>query len=491
MPPSFTTFKDDALIALDSLSDRASGLVNPTIRLGVTGLSRAGKTVFISSLVHNLLHGGRLPLFEAMRSGRVSSVRLEPQPDDAIPRFQYEDHVQALVRERIWPDSTRAISELRLTIQYESTSGWGRMFSPGKLSIDIVDYPGEWLLDLPLLGQDYRTFSTATTALARSGVRQELSAEWLDLASAVDPASPADEMTARRLFEAFAAYLRACKSDERSLSTLPPGRFLMPGDLEGSPALTFAPLPDLGNAPFAKGTLGAMMERRFEAYKSVVVRPFFREHFARLDRQIVLIDALQALNRGPEAVQDLERALQDVLACFRPGRNSLLSNLLGKRIDKVLIAATKADHLHHESHDRLEAITRRIVDRAIERIGMSGAGIDVMAMASVRATREAVVQQGSHDLPVITGTPIKGETIGGEIFDGTRKTAIFPGDLPENSDSLFQQPDSSSEATRLPPLNIVRFRPPNLDEAGSGATLSIPHIRLDRALQFLLGDRLL
>ena len=30
------------------------------------------------------------------------------------------------------------------------------------------------------------------------------------------------------------------------------------------------------------------------------------------------------------------------------------------RIDRILIAATKADHLHHESHDRLQAIVRRI-----------------------------------------------------------------------------------------------------------------------------------
>ncbi|WP_165219287.1 YcjX family GTP-binding protein [Affinirhizobium pseudoryzae] len=489
MPPSLTSFKDDALIALDNLTDRATGLVHPTIRLGVTGLSRAGKTVFISSLVHNLLHGGRLPLFEALRSGRVSSVRLEPQPDDAIPRFQYEDHIQALVRERVWPDSTRAISELRLTIEYQSASGWGRLFSAGRLSIDIVDYPGEWLLDLPLLGQDYRSFSQATVELASRGVRRELAEQWLALAKSVDPTAPADEMTAKRLAEAFAAYLTACKSDERSLSTLPPGRFLMPGDLDGSPALTFAPLPNLGDARFEKGTLGAMMERRFEAYKSVVVKPFFREHFARLDRQIVLIDALQALNRGPEALADLERALSDVLACFRPGSNSILSSLLGRRIDKVLVAATKADHLHHESHDRLEALTRRLVDRAIHRIGMSGAGIDVMAIASVRATREGTVRHGGETLPVITGTPIAGERINGETFDGKRKTAVFPGDLPEKPDSLLKRSDSHSEEPPLPHLNIVRFRPPELEETG-GATLSVPHIRLDRALEFLFGDRL-
>lgn len=491
MPPSLTSFTDDARIALDNLADRATGLVNPAIRLGVTGLSRSGKTVFISSLIHNLLHNGRLPLFEALQSGRISSARLEPQPDDAVPRFQYEDHIRALVKERVWPDSTRAISELRITLDYQSASGWNRLFSPGRLSIDIVDYPGEWLLDLPLLAKDYRTFSEETVALARSGVRSELSQAWLAARGAVDVSAPADEMLVRDLSAAFAAYLQACKSDERSLSTLPPGRFLLPGDLEGSPALTFAPLADLPPGVKApKGSLWAMMERRYEAYKSVVIKPFFREHFARLDRQIVLVDALQALNRGPEAVQDLERALTDVLACFRPGHNSFFSSFLGRRIDRVLVAATKADHLHHESHDRLEALTRRLVERAIERIGMAGAGIDVMALASVRATREATVKREGHMLPVIVGTPMAGETIGGERFDGTRKTAIFPGDLPGDPETLFESLESDPANVQLPEVNVIRFRPPEIEETGGGIKLSVPHIRLDRAMQFLFGDRL-
>jgi predicted YcjX-like family ATPase len=189
-------------------------------------------------------------------------------------------------------------------------------------------------------------------------------------------------------------------------------------------------------------------------------------------------------------VQDLERALTDVMECFRPGTNSFLSSFLGRRIDRVLVAATKADHLHHESHDRLEALTRRLVDRATERIGMAGAGIDVMALASVRATREATVKQDGHTLPVIVGTPMNGETINGETFDGNRKTAIFPGDLPENPKWLFEALESEIGKVHLPDVNVVRFRPPQLDEAAGGITLSVPHIRLDRAMQFLFGDRL-
>jgi len=486
---SITNLTDEALIAFDTLADRAANLIQPTVRLGVTGLSRAGKTVFITALVHNLMHGGRLPMFEAAHSGRLARSFLEPQPDDAVPRFQYEDHVARMIRERLWPDSTRAISELRLIIEYESASGWNRFFSGGKLCLDIVDYPGEWLLDLPLLGQDFAEFSRNATSLARSPVRAALAASWLEKANSIDPLKPADEADARELARHFTDYLRACKLEERALSTLPPGRFLMPGDLDGSPALTFAPLPNLPDKTAPKGSLMAMMERRFESYKSVVVKPFFREHVARLDRQIVLIDAMQAMNAGREAVMDLERALSDVLSCFRPGSGNLLTSLVSRRIDKVLIAATKADHLHHESHDRLEAIARRIVDRAAANIGMNGANIEVLALAAVRATREATVRQGGEELPVIVGTPLAGERIDGELFDGNRKTAIFPGDLPKNPDSFFKAVDSISQPL-LPEINIVRFRPPQIEEGEDGIKLSLPHIRLDRALQYLLGDRL-
>ncbi len=156
----------------------------------------------------------------------------------------------------------------------------------------------------------------------------------------------------------------------------------------------------------------------------------------------------------------------------------------------VLVAATKADHLHHESHHRLDALTRRLVDRAIQRIGMAGAGIDVMALASVRATREATVKRDSHDLPVIVGTPMEGETIAGERFDGLKKTAIFPGDLPENPEALFEGIESGNRDVQLPDVNVVRFRPPHIEETEGGITLSVPHIRLDRAMQFLFGDRL-
>ncbi|RWF65146.1 YcjX family protein, partial [Mesorhizobium sp.] len=233
----------------------------------------------------------------------------------------------------------------------------------------------------------------------------------------------------------------------------------------------------------------AMMERRYEAYKTHVVKPFFREHITRLDRQIVLIDAMQALNAGPAAMADLERAVTEILACFRPGRGNFLTDLFSRRIDRILVAATKADHLHHESHDRLQAIVRRLADRAVARANFTGADVDVVALAAVRATREGTVKQGRETLPVIIGTPLKGERINGDTFDGKTETAIFPGDLPDKVDTVFD-PSVTSPDGGDPAIRFVRFRPPKLERTAEGVTLSLPHIRLDRALQFLIGDHL-
>jgi uncharacterized protein len=488
-----TTLQDEIRLSATTLGERIAGLAEPSVRIGVTGLSRAGKSVFITALVHNLIHGGRLPMFEAWRNGRISGARLEPQPDDAVPRFAYENHVRELVETRTWPQSTRAISQLRLTVDYQSASGWSRMFQPGRLSIDIVDYPGEWLLDLPLLTKSFAEFSTQALELARLPMRADIAHEWLTLAHSIDPAQPADELLAQRLAATFTDYLRACRADERAMSTLPPGRFLMPGDLEGSPALTFAPLPGEKPHNAAKGSLWAMMERRYEAYKSHVVKPFFMDHVARLDRQIVLIDAMQALNAGVHAMEDLERALGEILTCFRIGKSGWLPSFFTHRISRILIAATKADQLHHTAHDRLERLVRKLADRAIDTAEFSGADVEVLAMAAVRATREAAVKQGREELPVIVGTPLKGETIGSDTFDGKTETAIFPGDLPERPDSLFERLDSNGEASKqqeAPELRFIRFRPPLLETDAQGLKLSLPHIRLDRALEFLVGDQL-
>src|SRR5579863_1509977 len=408
VPDALADIVAEARLAGRALIEFGQHLFNPTVRLGVTGLSRSGKTVFITALVHGLTQGGRFPVFEPLATGRIARARLAPQPDDAVPRFDYEGNLRALTQQRSWPASTDRTSELRLLVDYQSQRGVART-----LTIDIVDYPGEWLLDLPLLGKTYQQWSAESLALSDHGPRAQIAAPWRDYLASLDPSGPEDEQAALRAAALFTTYLKACRDERYAMSLLPPGRFLMPGDLAGSPALTFSPLqwPEPASQPSSEqalqqasqpasqssppaGSLAAMMRRRFEAYKDVVVRPFFQDHFAHLDRQIILVDALAAFNAGPDAVRDLEGALAAVLECFRMGRKTWASALFGPRVDRILFAATKADHLHHASHERLEAILSRMVERATARASAAGAPVDVVALSAVRATREAKVRRG-------------------------------------------------------------------------------------------------
>jgi uncharacterized protein len=488
MPPRLSSLLEEARLAARAIQDFGSHLANPTVRLGVTGLSRAGKTVFITAVIHGLTRGGRFPVFESLATGRIAGAKLEPQPDDAVPRFAYESHLRALVDERRWPTSTTDISELRLVIDYQSKNRAQRA-----LTLDIVDYPGEWLLDLPLLEKTYEQWASESLALSRQGPRARLARDWHAHLATLAPKAVADEQDALTAAKLFTAYLKACRDERFAMSLLPPGRFLLPGAMAGTPALTFAPLdlPDGEESP--KHSLWAMMRRRYNAYQDAIVKPFFRDHFARLDRQVVLVDALAAFNAGPDALQDLQAAMAAILECFRVGRRTLLSSLIRPRIDRILFAATKADHLHRVSHDRLEAILKHLMQDATARAGSTGALTDAVAIAAVRATREAEVRRGRERLPAIIGTPIAGEISGAETFDGSTEVATFPGDLPEDVEALLARPDGfrglSAASPEQADFRFLRFRPPAL-AVTAGEPPALPHIRLDRALQFLIGDRL-
>ena len=480
MPQPPTTITDELGIALSNLADSATGVFTPTLRLGVTGLSRAGKTIFITSLIHNLLTQGRLPGFAPLAEGRFIGAKLAEYPDATIPRFAYEQHLAALTgRPAIWPESTRRISQLRIVLKYQSAKWWSGMRGPATLNLDIVDYPGEWLLDLPLLGKSFAEWSEEALARARQPGHSDEAGTFLAEVDGTDVLREASDPAAEHLAVAFTTYLRRSR-EHGALSTLPPGRFLLPGDLEGSPALTFAPLPKPSTAA-PRTSLYAMLENRYEAYKSQVIRPFFRDHFARLDRQVVLVDTLLALNTGPAAVADLETALTSVLACFRQGEANALLRPFTRRIDRILFAATKADHVHHTSHDKLDGILNRLVGNASKRARFAGAEAKSMAIAAIRATSEGTIREQGETLPTLIGTPQAGEELDGVTYDGKTEIALFPGDLPARPDSLFENGAPVA-------LNFLRFTPPQRLETNAEGEVILPHIRFDRALDYLIGD---
>ena len=468
-----TDWADGVTRGVEAIGDSISEtFFEPVIRLGVTGLARSGKTVFITSLVANLLDRGRMPGLLAASEGRIEAVYLQPQPDDTIPRFEYEAHLGALIGSGPhWPDSTRSISELRLSLKVRPTGLLSGFSGPRTIHLDIVDYPGEWLLDLGLMDKTYAEWAKDT--LERIS-RRDQAQGYLAQVAATDPQAAHDERMAQTLAQSFAEYLTAARA--AGFSDCTPGRFLLPGDLAGSPVLTFAPL--VSDTASRRGSLLREMERRFEAYKFRVVKPFFRDHFARIDRQVVLVDALGAIHSGPQAVEDLRHAMSDILSAFRPGKSAFLSRLLlGRKVGKILFAATKADHLHHTQHARLTAIMEALTRDARDRADFAGAQTAALAIASIRATTE--------DRLVHEGQPL--DVVRGILLDTGKRAAFYPGALPEDPARLLSPARAGEDKWLDADYRIMSFAPAPLTlKPGEGP----PHIRLDRAAQFLIGDQL-
>ena len=463
---------DQIIRTAEGLGDTLTApFTDPVIRLGVTGLSRAGKTVFITSLVANLMDRGRMPQLEAAATGAIEAAYLQPQPDDTVPRFPYENHLHALTSpEPHWPEGTRSISELRLSLRVRPQGLLGSFSGPRTVHIDIVDYPGEWLLDLSLLEMSYADWSAATLARA---ARRPGGADYAALVAGVDPTSKLNEEEAGVLAERFTEHLR--KAREAGFSDCSPGRFLLPGDLAGSPVLTFAPLFE---DKYPRGSLGQEFERRFESYKRNIVRPFFRDHFSKIDRQIVLVDVLGAIHAGPSALDDLRGAMAGILAAFRVGRNDFLTRIFqGRRVERILFAATKADHLHHSQHPQLTAITEALLREAKDRADFAGEQTVAMSIAALRTTVEDRVEYDGTMLDVVRG----------RLLDTGKQAAFYPGDLPADPAHLLSPARAGQDKWLDGDYGIMRFAPaPLTRRTGDGP----PHIRLDKAAQFLLGDRL-
>ncbi|CAK8740772.1 hypothetical protein SODG_004249 [Sodalis praecaptivus] len=128
---------------------------------------------------------------------------------------------------------------MRLALRYRSRDAlWRHIKEAGTLYLEIVDYPGEWLLDLPMLEQEYLTWSRQMLGLLH-GERATWAAPWLSRCAELDPLAPADERALAAIAQSYTDYLLQAKA--AGLHFIQPGRFVLPGDMAGAPALQFSP----------------------------------------------------------------------------------------------------------------------------------------------------------------------------------------------------------------------------------------------------------
>lgn len=432
------------------------------MRIGVTGLARAGKTAFLTSVAANLLASATatgaglaaLPALAARLGGRGVRVARAPAGASAMPRFDIDRHVAALAADPPrWPERTDAVSLLALDLDIDR-AGVAGMLPPRRLRLEFLDYPGEWLLDLPLLRQDFAQWSAA--ALRRLEGRAEARA-FLAFAHGLPRAAPAEESLAATGHALYRAALHRLR-DEARLSFLQPGRFLMPPPGPEPPWMGFFPMA-------GDGGLASLLRARYDAYRAAVRRELADPLFAAPDRLVVLADLLGALHAGEVAFADAAAALSAVAGGLGWSRlPALLAGLglpawLAGGIRRIAFAATKADHVAERQRANLAALMRGLV-------AGSDAGA-AFAISSVRCTEDFVWSLDGRNV-----SAVRGRQIGQGVL-----TRSYPGEVPHAA----PEPGFWAHAFLALP-EFEPLRPPEGGRAG------VPQLGLDRLLAWLLED---
>ena len=426
------------------------------VRIGVTGLARAGKTALLTSLAANLLAPQTaLPALSARLRGRRLRVAIAAAGADSLPRFDYSSHVAALAADPPrWPARTDAVSLLALDLRL-SQPGPFSVLPDQAIRLELLDYPGEWLLDLPLLGQNFAEWSAP---MLRRLEGHALSRDFLGFLRGLPAGAAADETLVRVGTDLYRTLLSRLR-DEAGWSLLQPGRLLMPAPGPQPPWAAF--FPHSGNGP-----LGGLLQSRYDAYVRAVRRDLASPSFGRIDRLVVLADLLGALHAGEAAFADAAAALTAVAGALRwRGRAGFLPDWLSELlplggIARVAYVASKSDHVALRQRGNLAALAGSLTHPR----GQAAA----FALAAVRCTEDFVW--------TLEGRPVS--AVRGRV-EGQGLVGSYPGEVPD------RPPDP--DFWQHPFLAIPDFQPMRLPLEGRGG---VPHIALDTLLTFLLEDLL-
>ena len=125
--PPIVVETSERLFKAVNLTELARG---STVWLAVTGLSRSGKTVFTTSLIHNLLSSlhnpNRMPLLNVVGERRLIAARLEGAKANRLPRFPYAANIERMAVPD-WPERTTDISEIGVDVHFVPAGTVGRL----------------------------------------------------------------------------------------------------------------------------------------------------------------------------------------------------------------------------------------------------------------------------------------------------------------------------------------------------------------------------
>lgn len=468
--------KETIIDAAKSITDTCNSILDETVKLanktadkhiciGVTGFSGSGKSTFITSLIHQLRYSNEASLggFHPARDQKI--IETNVLPIHGLELFDYEGGIKALASNPPkWPNPTSSLSGCVIEVVYKRDSFIKSVIGEEtKLRVEIRDYPGEWLLDIPLIGQDYLSWCIDSAENFNQGERKKIMGDWLHSLESISPFTVLKESEINTLYEQYSVLLKQCK--EQGMTLIQPGHVLLPGESD-----FFAPFfPLIGLRSYSAKALKKadsdsvfkVMEKRYNDYVKNTVKPFFNDYFNHVDRQVILIDTLKALSGGEDNFEDMMTSFSRIIDCYKFGENGVFKRTFSPDVERILFLSSKPDRVLMNQHENLRQLTESIIQRVCKQSVRNTIKIETEIACAVRCTED----KNTH----LTGVSLDGQ-----------KGNISHPDIPEH----IPVDDEWDKFNDWKPFDL---QPPLNEGLKHGARL--PCIRMDTVLKDLIGDK--
>lgn len=311
----------------------------------ITGLSRSGKSMLFTSLMTILKYRSEqkyqcLPLLTRLPMEQVDAMWVEDAEGQVM--FPLDDHLQSLEKGQ-WPAPTEQVYAFKLVVRLKQTHGLKKHLLPyTDIVFEFLDYPGEWITDLPMLNTRFGQWSDSSWAQQLSEPQSAFAHTWHEKVKHFDFDQAPTDAAIKELVEAYRGYLAAAKAG--GISMLQPGSFLIDEHGFNWRQNGFTPLPSKiahdHSHPWCQ-----VFTQHFTVFQTEWLTPLRADAFVKADKQIILVDMFEGLNHSKQHLYQLKETLSHLAETFVYGNTNWFEKrvLRKHKIGRVAFVATKMD----------------------------------------------------------------------------------------------------------------------------------------------------
>ncbi|MCO4781177.1 MAG: YcjX family protein [Candidatus Cloacimonetes bacterium] len=388
--------------------------IDDRIHFGITGLRQSGKTVFISSILNQLLYEKNLSNFFP-KGNREFSAQSRSLPHH-LPEFPLHQNIESIKgKENLkilpkFPKSTDCITYYDVDLKFVSNNFFKNFGMNRKttLKLRFVDYPGEWLLDLNLRQSNHKNWSksllnTYDSYHANNPNYKKFYDYCLDIIEGRFHFDNNPQEECNQLSHLYRTFLEDAK--KLGYYFLQPGRFVMPGDAKFEQAnMKFCPFPFhlmKQTACPTQDRIFSELSQRYQSYVNVYVVPFFEDTFQSFYRQLTLVDLISPLASGDfHLYQDFIQSLRTTLAEFSFDRPWWKPSFFDSSnyVQKIMFVASKIDYIPSNQQKFVKQYLLEILKSCLDLDKLEDHQWDLSVIASILCVHPSTITKDNKDI---------------------------------------------------------------------------------------------